>query len=247
MIQPDRNPWFPSGDHGDLEQALDLLGEQFMAVHRRRQPELAGLFDGSETIDTLPGPLLLRGLQACGIWFQLLAVAEENAAMRHRRKLERHGGPDAVPGSFCQAVARMAAAGVPAEQVQRFLDATAIRPVLTAHPTEAKRVTVLEIHRRIYRPLFELDSERWTERERADLTARLRNEIDLLWLTGELRLEKPTVLQEVAWGLHFFEETIFDCLPELLDRLDDALQRHYPGERLSIPAAIRFGSWIGGD
>jgi phosphoenolpyruvate carboxylase len=246
-LRPDSSPWFVSGDQGDIESDLDLLREQFLAVYRRRQPELAGLLDGRETIDTLPQPLLPRGLQACGIWFQLLAVAEENAAMRQRRKLERQGGPDAVPGSFCQAVASIAAAGVPADEVQRFLNAAAIRPVLTAHPTEAKRVTVLEIHRRIYRLLFELDSQRWTERERADLTAQLRTEIDLLWLTGELRLEKPTVPQEVAWGLHFFEETIFESLPGLLDRLDDALQRHYPGEHLSVPAMVRFGSWIGGD
>src|SRR5690606_36929999 len=108
-------------------------------------------------------------------------------------------------------------AGKPPATVQSLLDAMRVVPTLTAHPTEAKRVTVLEIHRRIYLLLYELESERWTERERARLHQSLRNEIDLLWLTGELRLEKPTVAQEVAWGLHFFEQTLFERVPEVLE------------------------------
>ncbi|MGH8275853.1 MAG: phosphoenolpyruvate carboxylase, partial [Steroidobacteraceae bacterium] len=119
--------------------------------------------------------------------------------------------------------------------------------VITAHPTEAKRVTVLEGHRRIYRGLMELESPRWTRRERADLIQRLRNEIELLWLTGELRLEKPTVAQEVAWGLHFFNETLFESVPALLEKLDRALRQSYPGERFEITPFFQFGAWIGGD
>ena len=122
-----------------------------------------------------------------------------------------------------------------------------MRPVITAHPTEAKRVTVLEKHRRIYRLLVELEQPRWTGRERAAIIDQLRDEIELLWMTGELRLEKPSVEQEVAWGLHFFHETLFDGVPELLKRLDRALALYYPGERFALPHFFQFGSWIGGD
>ena len=87
--------------------------------------------------------------------------------------------------------------------------------MITAHPTEAKRVTVLEKHRRIYRLLVELESPRWTPRERRRAERQVGHEIELLWMTGELRLEKPTVPQEVAWDLHFFNETLFESVPDL--------------------------------
>src|SRR4029079_3851293 len=113
--------------------------------------------------------------------------------------------------------------------------------------TEAKRVTVLEKHRRIYRRLVDLESPRWTPRERQTLIGGLRNEIELLWLTGELRLSKPTVPQEVFWGLHFFNETLFEALPDLLDKVERSLTQHYPGEPWRVPPFFQFGSWVGGD
>jgi phosphoenolpyruvate carboxylase len=235
------------GHDAYIAQIVDLLFERFIEVVRFRQPEIEANLTGDRPLDRLPPHLLLRTLQAYGIWFQLLAIAEENATIRRRRQVERDGGPDALPGTFSHVIARAAAAGVEPDAIQQLLDRTLVQPVLTAHPTEAKRVTVLEIHRRIYRLLVELESPRWTPRERDDLHVRLRDEIDLLWLTGEIRLEKPTVEQEVAWGLHFFDETIFGRIPELLDKLDAALARHYPESRFRIPPFFRFGSWIGGD
>ncbi len=230
-----------------IVQVVDLLCERFLEVVRLRQPEIESLLTEDRPLESLPSHLLLRALQAYGIWFQLLTIAEENAAIRQRRQIEHDGGPDALPGTFFHVIAKAAAAGVEPEGIQQLLDRALIQPVLTAHPTEAKRVTVLEIHRRIYRLLVELESPRWTPRERDALHVGLRNEIDLLWLTGEIRLEKPTVEQEVAWGLHFFDETIFGQIPELLDKLEAALARHYPGTEFRIPAIFRFGSWIGGD
>jgi phosphoenolpyruvate carboxylase len=230
-----------------IVQLVDLLFERLLEVVRLRQPEIEANLRGDHPLDELPPALLLRALQAYGIWFQLLAIAEENATIRTRRRIERDGGPDALPGTFSHVVAKAAAAGVEPAALQDLLDRSLIEPVLTAHPTEAKRVTVLEIHRRIYRLLVELESPRWTPRERTALVDDLRNEIDLLWLTGELRLEKPSVEQEVAWGLHFFDETIFGRIPELLDRLDAALARHYPETNFRIPPFFRIGSWIGGD
>ncbi len=181
------------------------------------------------------------------MWFQLLAIAEENAAVRHRIWIETEQGADCVPGSFAETVARAAQAGVPAEQFGRLLNQAQICPVITAHPTEAKRVTVLEVHRRIYKLLVDLDPPRWTPRERTTMTDGLRNEIDLLWLTGELRIVQPTVEQEIAWGLHFFDETLFDRVPELIALLEQALRQHYPQDRFSLASLFRFGSWIGGD
>ncbi|HEV2085917.1 MAG TPA: phosphoenolpyruvate carboxylase, partial [Gemmatimonadales bacterium] len=132
-------------------------------------------------------------------------------------------------------------------EVRGLLEIMRIRPVITAHPTEAKRVTVLEKHRRIYRRLVDLESPRWTPRERQALVDGLQNEIELLWMTGELRLAKPTVPQEVFWGLHFFNETLFEAVPDLLDKLERALAHGYPGESFQVPSFFQFGSWVGGD
>jgi phosphoenolpyruvate carboxylase len=119
--------------------------------------------------------------------------------------------------------------------------------VITAHPTEAKRVTVMERQRRIYLKLLELESPRWTDRERDELIQGLREEIELLWLTGELKLEKPTVAQEVAWGLYFFNENLFDVVPQMLAKVHSAFAKQFPGEPLDVPIFFQFGSWIGGD
>ena len=179
--------------------------------------------------------------------FQLLAIVEQHTAMRLRRQTERVRGETEVQGTFASLIAGAAGQGTSAEEMRGLLVATRVRPVITAHPTEAKRVTVLEKHRRIYRLLVELEQPRWTARERAGFIDLLRDEIALLWMTGELRLEKPTVDQEVAWGLHFFHETLFDGVPDLLKKLDRALDHVYPGEHPALTPFFQFGSWIGGD
>ncbi|MGB6307752.1 MAG: phosphoenolpyruvate carboxylase [Steroidobacteraceae bacterium] len=230
------------------ESALTgFLFELLTEVAQRHQPDVMPMLRNEVTDLGLAPDLLGRALQAQGIWFQLLGIAEQNAAMRRRRETEGARGYHHVRGTFAQLLSDAAGAGVQADQLRSILGSLKIRPVITAHPTEAKRVTVLERHRSIYRRLMELESPRWTARERAELIQKLKCEIEILWLTGELRLEKPTVAQEVAWGLHFFNETLFDCVPALLERLDDALQQHYPGERFEIKPFLQFGAWIGGD
>ena len=228
-------------------EARNLLFKLLLEVVRKHQPEIEPVLLGQTTASGYPTDILARTLQAQGIWFQLLSITEQNSAMRRRRSIETESGHEQLPGTFANVIAEAARAGVRAETVRTLLEGLRVRPVITAHPTEAKRVTVLEKHRRIYLILVDLESPRWTPRERQDLIASLRNELELLWLTGELRLEKPSVAQEVAWGLHFFNETLFDAVPELEEKLDRTLRRHYPAETFYIPPFFQFGSWIGGD
>jgi phosphoenolpyruvate carboxylase len=226
---------------------VDLLFGLLCDVARRRQPQVELALRGEPLPPDVPRAVWRRSLQAQGIWFQLLSVAEQSTAMRRRREIEIESGYARLSASFARVVADAAAAGVPADEVRSVLQHLKIRPVITAHPTEAKRVTVLEIHRRIYRKLMDLESPRWTPRERRALVAQLGNEIEVLWMSGELRREKPTVAQEVAWGLHFFGETLFEAVPLLFERLEDALRQFYPGEPFEMPRFFQFGSWIGGD
>lgn len=225
----------------------ELLRDALLGVIERHEPDVARLLRGEPPVQPMTTRLLARTIQAQAIWFQLLAIAEQNRDMRRRRELERTRGHAQVRGSFAHVFDAAVEAGLDARQVREALCGLRIRPVITAHPTEAKRVTVLERHRRIYLKLFDLESPRWTDREREDLMRAVADEIELLWLTGELKLEKPSVDQEVAWGLYFFDENLFDVVPQLYGRIEAAFAKQFPGETIELPVVFGFGSWIGGD
>src|SRR5215469_3518004 len=229
------------------EEAATILFELLLEVVRQHQREIEAVLKGGANIYGFTPELMARALQAQGIWFQLLTIAEQNAAMRRRRRTEQVRGREALRGTFANVIAEAAEDGVPARQIEGLLSNLRIRPVITAHPTESKRVTVLEKYRRIYLLLRDLELPRWTERERTQLLADLRDQIELVWMTGELHLEKPTVQHEVSRGLHFFDETLFTQAPKILAHLDDALAKHYPGRHFEVPPFFQFGSWIGGD
>ncbi|MDP4021454.1 phosphoenolpyruvate carboxylase [Methylobacterium sp. NEAU 140] len=229
------------------EEALDILFQALLDVARRHEPELEAVLHGTADISRFSPEMLARALQVQGIWFQLIAIAEQNAAMRRRRHIERTDGRAALGGSFAKVFAEARARGTPPAAIQALLDDLRVRPTITAHPTEGKRVTVLEKFRRIYLVLRELEVPRWTDRERNGLMNELRDQIELVWMTGELHLEKATVEREVAWGLHFFDETLFEMLPETMDALEAALSETYPDTRFTVPPFFQFGSWIGGD
>jgi phosphoenolpyruvate carboxylase len=227
--------------------AADILFDLLMDVVRRHQPELEAVFAGGANISGFSPELMARALQAQGIWFQLLSIADQNAAMRRRRHIERERGRESLRGTFDHVLADAAEEGISPKEIEDLLRSLRIRPVITAHPTESKRVTVLEKYRKIYLLLRELEGARWTERERGAILADIRDQIELVWMTGELHLEKPTVEHEVLRGLHFFDETLFEKAPEMMALLDGALKRNYPDQQFELPPFFQFGSWIGGD
>jgi len=232
---------------GPAASRAELLFGLLLAVVQRYEPRVAAVLRQEQTTAGMSAVLLARTLQAQGIWFQLLAIAEQNRDMRNRRETEREGGYEQLRGTFANVFARAAAEGITGAQIRGAFAGLRVRPVITAHPTEAKRVTVLERHRRIYLRLLDLESPRWTDRERQELIRALGDEIELLWLTGELKLAKPTVAQEVAWGLYFFNENLFDVVPQLFARVQSAFTKQFPGEPFEVPLFFQFGSWIGGD
>jgi phosphoenolpyruvate carboxylase len=225
----------------------ELLFELLVAVVQRYEPQVAAVLREERTTAGMTVALLTRTLQAQGIWFQLLAIAEQNRDMRNRREAERERGSEQLRGTFANVFASAAAQGITGAQIRQAFTGLRVRPVITAHPTEAKRVTVMELHRRIYLRLLDLESPRWTERERHDLIRATSDEIELLWLTGELKLAKPTVEQEVAWGLYFFNENLFDVVPQIFAKAQSAFAKQFPDEPFEVPLFIQFGSWIGGD
>ncbi len=210
----------------------------------RRAPHVAELIEGTGS-DLPPGDAAIPCLQAITIWFQLSRIIDENTAMRDRRHAEAQHGTAAVEGSFAKVLAELD----PAMTLSEFAEIASqlsVGPTLTAHPTEAKRVTVLEIHRRIYRHLVALETQRWTPREREEILLDIESEIDLLWMTGELRLERPSLKDEIEWGLQFFRDSIYDAVPQVVERFVSATGSRF-GAVPEITPCIKFHSWIGGD
>ncbi len=158
-----------------------------------------------------------------------------------------------VTGTFQWLFPRLRSLNVPAQHVQQLLDQLEVWLVFTAHPTEIVRHTIRDKQRRISTILGELDRldmnphvsvDSWEARSWRD---RLTEEIRLWWRTDELHQFKPTVLDEVDYTLHYFEEVLFDAVPNLYLRLQQSLQTSFPEMRLPKYDFCRFGSWVGSD
>ncbi|MCY7408591.1 MAG: phosphoenolpyruvate carboxylase, partial [Alkalinema sp. CAN_BIN05] len=156
-------------------------------------------------------------------------------------------------GTFQWLFPRLRSLNVPAQHVQQLLDQLEVWLVFTAHPTEIVRHTIRDKQRRISTILGELDrletnpdvsADSWEARSWRD---RLTEEIRLWWRTDELHQFKPTVLDEVDYTLHYFEEVLFDAVPNLYLRLQQSLQTSFPEMRLPKYDFCRFGSWVGSD
>jgi phosphoenolpyruvate carboxylase len=177
----------------------------------------------------------------------LANIAEQHHRVRRRRDYQRL--PDAAPqrGSAAETLGQLLASGTdPAELLRRVAELE-IELVLTAHPTEVVRRTLRQKQRRIAELLALGDRPDLTQPEEADRRRRLREEIAATWLTDEVRRQRPTPLDEVAWGLVAFEQTLWDAVPCFLRSLDTALHEAC-GQGLPDHAApVRFGSWMGGD
>ncbi|MDT2274483.1 phosphoenolpyruvate carboxylase [Paenibacillus larvae] len=151
------------------------------------------------------------------------------------------------PGSIESIIQHLKQKNVPAEELKEMIGGVTLELVMTAHPTEAVRRTVLNIHQRIAKDVMLLDNPTLTYREREQLREKLQAEVMTLWQTDELRDRKPTVLDEVHNGLYYFDETLFDVIPEVYQELERCLTKYYPSETWHVPTFLKFGSWIGGD
>jgi phosphoenolpyruvate carboxylase len=148
--------------------------------------------------------------------------------------------------SIAAAIAELKRRGVTAEALDRWLDAALVLPVFTAHPTEAKRRTTLEKLRRIAETV-ERATGAQLPAEAAATTRLIAEELVGLWQSDEVRVIRPTVLDEVKNGQYYFEASLFDLAPPLYRELEQALAQHYPEHAWRVPPLLRFGSWMGGD
>lgn len=201
----------------------------------------------AELLAALPTSEALPVARAFAHFLSLGNVAEQHHRVRRRRDYQRDPHAHPQPGSFDEVMARLRAQGVDDEQLFAGVAALRIELVLTAHPTEVVRRTLLQKYTRIAELLARRDRRDLTVPEERETIDDLRREITAAWETDEVRHTRPTPLDEVKGGLFIFEQTLWDALPRYLRGLDGALRTH-SGRALPLDAApIRFGSWIGGD
>jgi phosphoenolpyruvate carboxylase len=223
-----------------LKEVLEDLG------HR----DLTGLLPGYLK-SRRPGPLPGRGAQAISIAFQLLNLVEENAAQQAIRAREIRMGEAHQSGLWRHYLKELKASGVGGRKILDRIARQSIEPVLTGHPTEAKRWTVLDQHRELYVLLVQLENRMYTDDERIRIREKIKAVLEHLWRTGEILMTKPDVRTERRNALYYLRERF----PVILERLDDRFRcaweqtgyaRRHPLSVENYPR-LRFGSWVGGD
>ncbi|RNA67600.1 phosphoenolpyruvate carboxylase [Alteribacter keqinensis] len=199
-----------------------------------------------DQIASLESPTRQHVIRAFSTYFHLINIAEHNHRIRRSRQYQLD---DSIlqPFSIESAVAAIKEADYPDDVIQQVLNDLSIELIMTAHPTEATKRTVLEIQKRISTIIQKFDNPLLTTKERRKLEESLTNEVTALWQTDELRQVKPSVIDEVKNGLYYFDQTLFSVLPAIHQELEDQLDDYFPDHQWKVPNFLTFGSWIGGD
>ncbi|MCG5510901.1 phosphoenolpyruvate carboxylase [Ectothiorhodospira lacustris] len=230
-------------------QAVETLRKGFVALRKKDNPDKRERL--MRYIDALDPKSLETIIRAFSIYFSLVNLAEEEYLHRERRRQVTEGGPLWL-GSFDQTIRAFHARGIPPKTLETLLDQLGYMPVFTAHPTEARRRTVMEALRRIFLAAERLDMPRLGREEREELTRRLEVQIQILWRTNEVRVKKPQVQDEIKYGLFYYVESLFAAVPQTYRLMEKAIRRSYGSNEdgdplIRVPSFLRFGSWIGGD
>jgi phosphoenolpyruvate carboxylase len=189
--------------------------------------------------------------QLYSIGFQLLNMVEERVAAEIRREREKALGADSIRGLWPQALRDLRAIGLGPEQILEVLKDVHVEPVLTAHPTEAKRSSIRERHRALYQEMVRNEYPKYTDRERRRIRERVVTTLETLWRTAEIHLVRPDISSELRNATHYLR----DLFPAAINRLDLHFTEAWRDAGLpldmlrsagNIPRLI-FGTWIGGD
>ena len=202
----------------------------------------------------------IAAARAFSLYFQLVNILEqhiEEDSYLDSLKNQENGPSDPFlpalanqtdPATFRQLFARLRSLNVPPAQLEKLLRTLDLRLVFTAHPTEIVRHTVRHKQRRVATLIQKLEQgSGLNSLERQGLRLQLEEEIRLWWRTDELHQFKPTVLDEVDYALHYFQQVLFDAMPQLRDRIRAALKLSYPDVEPPRDSFCTFGSWVGSD
>ena len=242
----------------DLRFLIDVFAEMLRGVGEDAVAQAlpwrfgaTGAEPPAEDMAPWPEPLAEKLTQAYSIGLHLLTQAEENSIAQTRRERQAAATLVDTSGSWEHAFAALADLGLSDGEIAAALSDVRVEPVFTAHPTEAKRASVIGHHRALYRLLVERENSMWTPAEQASIRDGIKTCLEHLWRIGEIHLEKPTVHMELATVLHYLRRALPDVLPWVDQRLAAAWHAAGFNEALLAGTASRprlsFATWVGGD
>ncbi|MCU7842265.1 MAG: phosphoenolpyruvate carboxylase [Candidatus Thiodiazotropha sp. (ex Monitilora ramsayi)] len=227
---------------------VERLRKGYIQLAEKPDPKLSERLN--RLIASLQPETLGDVVRAFSIYFVLVNIAEEAFLHRQRRRIAGKGG-ELWAGSFDHTLRGFLEQGIDPQQLQNILDDTAYIPVFTAHPTESKRLVIMNLLRRIFVTSEELDAPKRRLNQREDTVRALKTQIQTLWKTEEVRAVRPEVRNEIRLGQHYFQSSLFDAVPQVFRRLNAGIQRLYSDHEeyhgIQLSAFLHFGSWIGGD
>ena len=198
-----------------------------------------------QTLDALSPSETLVVVRAFSYFSQLSNIAEDLHHNRRHRAYLKSGTPP-KDGSLLLALERIEEKHISKEALQAFLDSALISPVLTAHPTEVQRKSILDCQLIISRLLSERDRADMTPDDLEDNEETLHRFVLILWQTRMLRTAKLTVRDEIKNGLEFYRYTFLSEIPKIYAYMEKQLEARFD-KNIRIPPLLRVGSWIGGD
>lgn len=232
--------------HGsEMLDLVEALRQQCKQAALKDMPELRAQVEAQ--IRELDHVTIIKLLKAYTDFFHLINKAEQQEIIRINRKRAHQSTAESPrKESIAEAIYTLKQQGASLETVLSLLSRLDIQPTLTAHPTEARRRSVMYKQKRIATLLADLRQREHTPAETEAALEEIRRQITLLAITDEVRAERLTVQEEVDNGLFFLRNTIWDTLPQIYDDVRNSLKAYYNFED-DIPVFLQFRSWIGSD
>ena len=225
----------------DKVEAIRVLGKQARDGDDQASLQL------NQVLSALADDELLPVARAFTQFLNLANIAEQYHHVRRHRAWEHITDAPPQPGSIRELFPRLAAQGISAETLWQTVQQLDIELVLTAHPTEISRRTLIQKYDDIAECLEALDYIHLTPIERQHELAKLKRLIIAAWRTDEIRRQRPTPVDEAKWGFTTIEQTLWYTIPQFLREFDAVVFEHI-GQHLPLThAPIRFASWMGGD
>jgi phosphoenolpyruvate carboxylase len=230
------------------EDAFELVEEvRAAAKNLRAEPSVEQARQLRDRIATLDVADLRTLIRSFSIYFDLINLAEQRARIRALRVRSMELGTAPLTESPEAALRVLRDRGITADQIAEQLDRALIVPVFTAHPSEARRRTILVRLQAIEQQLDRLEYGQLLPAEQAHVLATVAEEVESYWLSDTIRETRPSVLGEVRHCLETVKGSLFDVVPRIYRELEAGLQRVYPDRDWKVPSFLNFGSWIGGD
>ncbi len=229
----------------DTVNTIEILRSGFIQERREHNPKNKQQL--IELIASLDNQTLKNVIRAFSIYFFLANLTEENY-LREQRRTQRAESNQSWEGSFRHTLLECRERNIEPNQIKELIDRLKFMPVFTAHPTEARRRTTMNILQTLYQHSDALNDLPEGSQAFEQAKQKTAETIDLLWSSDEVRTRKPLVYDEINNGLHYFDVSLFTAIPKVYRNIKNAIVDIYPElSDYPLPAFVSFGSWIGGD